>query len=85
MRQKAVHAVELELDEYTIEGRQIDIVNIDFINSNAKSLGIIAKLKDSYQNSTNISYKIDMGSNSNILPFHIYKIIFPRSTKKLLS
>ena len=44
----------------------------------------IAKSKiSSYQNSENISCKIDMGSNSNILPFHIYKIIFPRSTKSL--
>ena len=49
MRHKAVHKV--ELDEYTEEDGQIDMVNIDFINSNAKSPGITAKFKktSSYQ------------------------------------
>ena len=36
MRHKAVHEVEQELDECTEEVEQIDTVNIDFINSNAK-------------------------------------------------
>ena len=67
MRHKAVHEVEQELDKYTEENGKVDIVNIDFINSNAKSLGIIAKFKtSSYQNSNNISYKIHTGNNSNI-------------------
>ena len=85
VRHKAVLEVEQELDKYTEDG-QIDMVNINIINSNAKIQGIIAKLKtSSYQNSANISFKTDIGSNSNNLPFHIYKIIFPRSTENLLS
>ena len=73
--QRAVHKVEKEQIE---EDGKTDMVNIDFINCNAKSPGIIAKLKTSnYQSSADISYKIDTGSNSNIL--------FPRSTRKLSS
>ena len=79
MRHKKVHGIDQGINEYTEEDNQIDIVNIAFINSNAKSPGIIQKLMtSSYQNSENISYKTDTGSNSNTLPFHIYKIIFPR-------
>ena len=82
----AVDRVEQKINEYTGEENQIDMVNIDFINSNAKSPGIIEKLKTSrYQNIVNILYKIDIGCNSNNLPFHLFKIIFSRSTKKLLS
>ena len=69
---KAVHKVEQELDIYTEKDGQVDTVNINFINSNAKSPGTIAKLKSSsYQNSVNILYKMDTGSNNNILPFCI--------------
>ena len=49
-RNRAVHEVEqdeVEIDEYIEEDRQIDRVNINFINSNAKSPGIIANLKTS--------------------------------------
>ena len=57
------------------ENGKNDTVNINFINSNAKRLSIIAKLKtSSYQNSAKISYKVGTGSNSNILPFHVNKI-----------
>ena len=57
VRHKAAHIVEQELDEYSEEDGQIDMVNIGFINSNAKSPGIIAKFKNgSQQNSVNFSY-----------------------------
>ena len=72
VRNKAVNEVEQLLDKYTEEDGKINVVNIDFINSNAKSPNIIAKLKISgYQNSVNISYKIDIGSNSNYY-YHYY-------------
>ena len=65
---------------------QIDMVNTDIIHSNAKSSGIIAKLKTSnIHNGINVLYKIDKGSNSNLLPFCIFKIVFPKSANKLLS
>ena len=55
IKHRAVHEVEqanVELDEYTEEDRQIDRVIVNFINSNAKNPGIIAKVKtSSYQKS----------------------------------
>ena len=67
---------EVELDESTEEDGQIDMVNMNFIKSNAKSPAIIAKLKLLVTiNSEKISYQVDTGSNNNILPFHIYKIL----------
>ena len=50
-RHKEVHEEEQELEKYTEEDRQIDMMNIDVINSNAKSPGIIIKLRtSSYHN-----------------------------------
>ena len=47
-----IHGVEQEIDKYPKEDSQIDTVNIDFIDCNAKRPGIIAKLKtSSYQHS----------------------------------
>ena len=64
---QAVH----KLEEF--KDSQIDTVNTDLIHSNAKGLGIITIFKtSSFLNSINISNKIDTGSNSNMLPFHIY-------------
>ena len=55
MRQKAVHKVEQELHEFTEEDGNIEMVNNDVSNSNAKSSGILEKIKSSsYQNSVNI-------------------------------
>ena len=47
MRCTEVHEVENETDKYTEEERQIDTVNIDFINISIKSPSIIAKLETS--------------------------------------
>ena len=86
VRHKAVHKLEQEINKNTEEDRQIDTVNIKLINSDAKTPRVIAKLKtSSCQKSVKISYKVDTDSNSNILSFCIYKILFLRSTKILLS
>ena len=59
-------------------------MNIDFINSNAKSPGIIAKLKTSrYQNSANILYKIDMAIIAIFNILHIQNSI-PWINKKAI-
>ena len=81
------HRVEQEIDQYTEEDRQIDMVNIDCINCNAKSQGIIEKLRtSSYQNSVNISYKMDTVSNSNIFTIsYTQKFCSLGQQKKLLS
>ena len=69
-----------KLEEF--EDSLIDTVINDLIHSNAKSSGIRAKLKtSSFHKVIKISYKIDTGSNSSMLPFHIFKILFPKSAK----
>ena len=77
---QAVHKLEVFVDI------QINMVNTDVVHSNAKSSGIITKLKTiSFHNSLNILYKTDTDSNSSVLPFHIFKLLFPKSANKLLS
>ena len=56
---------------------QIDMVNINSISFNSKQLVMVVNLKtSSNQNSTVIPYKIDTGSDGNIMPFHITKLYF---------
>ena len=74
LRHRAAYEVEQELYENTEKDGQIDTLKMDFINFNVKSLGTIAK----YKMGIYISYKIDTGSDCNILPFHINKNLFPR-------
>ena len=31
-----------------------------------------------------VPYKVDMGSNGNIVPLHLYKKLFPRATEEQL-
>ena len=46
---------------------------------------IIAKLKTSCsQNSAIIQYKLDTGSEGSIMPYHIFKTMFPRGTTQQL-
>ena len=87
---KSVQSAEAQHKQYTkleeFEDSQINMVNTDNIYSNAQSSGFIAKLKtSSFHNSINVSYKIDTGSNSNMLQFCIFKILLPKSANKLLS
>ena len=39
----------------------------------------------SNQVSVILSYKVDTGSDHNIMPLHLYKKIFPRATKEQLA
>ena len=48
-------------------------------------INIVNTETSSFHNSINVLYKIDTDSNSNMLPFHIFKILFPKSANKLLS
>ena len=71
---QAVHKFE------EFEDGQINTVNTDIIHYNAKSSGTVAKLKaSSFHNSIIFSYKIDPGSNRNMLPFTIFEILFLKS------
>ena len=43
--------------------------------------GIIAKLeRGNRQKRANIEYKVDMGSDGNLLPLGVFKILFPKAT-----
>ena len=37
------------------------------------------------RNSVNINYKIDMGSNGNIMPTYLFKKLFPNVTNEQLA
>ena len=74
---QAVHNIEEHEDEQTNK------VNTDHIICNAKRSSIATELKtSSLYSSINILYELDTGSNSNRLPFCIFKIIFPKSANK---
>ena len=62
------------------------MVNINSIIFNSKWLVITANLKTSLnQVSIIVPYKVDTGSDENIMPLHLYKRLFPRATKEQLA
>ena len=80
-----VHNLEQEPDQHQEEEDHINRVNINSINFNSKCSLITANL-ETLSNQVNIiiPYKVDIGSDGNIVPLHIYKKLFPRATKELL-
>ena len=63
----------------------IEMENLNSIRFNSNCSTIIANLKPSSNKVTiSVPYKVDMGSNRNIMPFYIYKKIFPRATVEQL-
>ena len=67
------------------EDGQINMVNTDHIICNVKRSSIATLKTSGLYSSLNISHKLDTGSNSNRLPFCIFKILFPKLANKLLS
>ena len=62
------------------------MANITSITFNSIHSIIIAKLKtSSRQNSAIIAYKVDLGSDSNIMSCHSFKIVFSRASQELLA
>ena len=77
------HNIGQEPDQCSIEEYHIDTVNINVLIFNNKWLTITANLTMSLnQVSIIIPYKVDMGSDDNIMPLHLYKKLFPRATKE---
>ena len=65
--------------------KQDDMGNINFFNVNSIYSVIVTKLKTSYsQNRALMQYNIDTSSDSNIKPYHIAKVLFPRARKEQL-
>ena len=84
-RTRAVNEVEHETAQGSIEEGSIDSVNINSINFNKNHLVITANLKTSANKSSIIvPYKVDTGSDGNIIPLHIYKKLFPRVANEQL-
>ena len=76
-RNTAVHYIEQVPDHCNVEEDHIDTVNINSFIFNSKWSAITANLKmSSSQVNIIIPCKVDTGSDDNILPLHLYKIIF---------
>ena len=58
----------------------IEIVNINSVNFTSNYSTIIANLKTSSNKAAiMVPYKVDMGSDGNIMPFNIFTKLFPRT------
>ena len=74
---KSVHKL-----EQVFEDRQIDMVNIMFFYLNLKKTKHKSKIKKlTATNNAETSCNVHTGSIRNILPFQIYKLLFPKSAK----
>ena len=72
-RTRAVNEVEHETAQGSVEEGNTDSVNINLINFNKNCLVITANLKTlANKNSVIVPYKVDAGSDGNILPLHCY-------------
>ena len=61
------------------------MVNIMSFNFNTMHLVKLAKLKAHSSPSGLIgSYKVDTGSDGSIMPYHLFKILFPMALKEQL-
>ena len=75
-RMRAVNEVEHETGQGSTDEGNIDLVNINSINFKKNHSVITANPKLSANKSSLIvPYKVDMGSDGNIMPLHMYKKI----------
>ena len=89
-RGKKVHSINLQEeqhhDEDDIDRVNINYININSITFNSKCSVITANLNTSSSQATLlVPYKVDTGSQGNIMPFHIFSKLFPMSTKEELA
>ena len=71
-----VHEIDISAVQES-QDKQIEIVNIDSVHLNRNQSVITASL-DTFagENKVKLPYKVNMGSEGNIMPFHIFKKIF---------
>ena len=73
------NAVEKDIHE---QEPGIKMVNISLISFNSNHSTIIAKLETSSKQATmTFPYKVDTGCDGNIMPFNIFKKLFPSNTE----
>ena len=85
-RSKMLHSTdpqrEQHQDEDDIDRVNINSININSITLNSKCSIITANINTSTSQATSeVPYQVDSESNRNIMPFHILKKLYPRSTK----
>ena len=78
-----------EVEQETVQDNagetSIDSVSINSIQFNKNCFVITANQKTSAgQNNIRVPYKIDMGSDGNIMPLRVYKRLFPKITNEQL-
>ena len=80
-RSRAVNEMEQEMSQEYSEGK-IETANINSVYMNKYQLMLTAKLKTcAGDNKLTVLYKIDTGSDGNIMPQYIFKKLFPRVTE----
>ena len=75
-RDHTVHELEVKMAQDS-QDEEIETVSINLIHLN-KNWSVIMVYLDTYagENNVEIPYKIDMGSEGNIMPFYIFKKLF---------
>ena len=71
-----VHEIDIEVVQES-QDEQIEIVSIDSVHLN-RNWSVITVSLDTFagENKVKILYKVDTGSEGNIMPSHIFKKIF---------
>ena len=83
-RDRAVHELEVEVVHEVNEG-EVETVSIDLVHLNENQFLITAKLEmQTGRNTIEILYKIDTGSEGNIMPLFKFKKLFKNTTKEQL-
>ena len=77
--------VEQEAFQDSAEENSIGMVSINSIYFNKNHFVLTVNLKMSAsQNNIMVPYKVDTGSDGNIMPLHIFKKLFPKITNEQL-
>ena len=81
----AVHKIDVEAVQES-QDEQIEIVSIDSVHLN-RNWSVITASLDTFagKNKVKIPYKVNTGSEGNIMPFHIFKKSFETSQWNSLS
>ena len=81
-----MNELQQETGQDNAEDNSIDSVNINSIYFNKKHSILTANLKTSAgPNNVMVPCKVDMGSDENIMPLHIYKELFPNKVSEQLA
>ena len=81
-----MNKVEQEAAQDSAEENSIDSVNMNSIYFNKNCSVLTANLKMSAgPNNVMVPYKVDIGSDGNIMPLLIYKNFFPKITNEQLA